>query len=75
MNLSGIRSGKQRAHSTVPPIFAAAGQRDRQASPPSGSEPSEEGTRAPSRPEDSTPSGDALNDTGEDNQRQKEARE
>jgi hypothetical protein len=58
----------------VPPIFAAAGHddQDRQAPHPAQPAGPDQTSKAPKRPEDTTPSGDALNDSGEDNHRQQQ---
>jgi len=57
----------------VPPIFAAShdGQ-DRQAPHPAEPVNPDQTSKAPKRLEDTTPSGDALNDSGEDNHRQQQ---
>lgn len=58
--------------SSVPPIFAAGHDKPDQKAPPQTKPKNPDvGNKAPKRPEDTTPSGDALNDTGEDNQRKK----
>lgn len=58
----------------VPPIFAAAGQdgQNRQVPRPAQPASPDQASKAPKRAEDTTPSGDALNDSGEDNHRQRQ---
>ncbi|HEX7813748.1 hypothetical protein [Dyella sp.] len=58
--------------SSVPPIFAAShaheGQDGDRASPPVKPKNPDHTNKSPRRPEDTSPSGDAINGTGEDNQ-------
>jgi len=62
--------------SSVPPIFASPNDREGHETPsPTTPKNPDAGNKAPKRPEDTTPSGDALNDTGEDNQRKKDRKQ
>ena len=57
----------------VPPIFASSqDDQGRQAPRPAQPGRPDETSKAPKRPEDTTPSGDALNDSGEDNHRRQQ---
>jgi hypothetical protein len=57
--------------SSVPPIFAMAHNDPQKPSAPPRPRNPDETSKAPKRPEDTSPSGDALNGTGEDNQHKK----
>jgi hypothetical protein len=57
----------------VPPIFVSGGDdKDRQTPHPAQPASPDRTSKAPKRPEDTTSSGDALNDIGEDNHRQQQ---
>ena len=57
----------------IPPMFASdEGEQDRPAPHPARPRNPDETSKAPKRAEDTTSSGDALNDSGEDNHRQQE---
>jgi hypothetical protein len=57
----------------VPPIFASSpDDQGRQASHPAQPANPDQTSKAPKRPEDTTSSGDALNDSGEDNHRRQQ---
>lgn len=70
MNLRPASLAKNTLHS-VPPIFAS-GDDDHGRHVPHPAQPGnpDQTSKVPKRPEDTTPSGDALNDSGEDNHRQ-----
>lgn len=55
--------------SSVPPIFASSDQDQHEPTKPKNPD---ETSKVPKSPEDTTPSGDALNGSGEDNQHKKE---
>lgn len=58
--------------SSVPPIFASSDRDQHEPSPPTQPKNPDETSKVPKRPEDTTPSGDALNGSGEDNQHKKD---
>jgi hypothetical protein len=56
--------------SSVPPIFASAQGEQHEPTKPKNPD---EGSKVPTRPEDTTPSGDAKNGSGEDNPQKKDS--
>jgi hypothetical protein len=57
--------------SSVPPIFAMADSNPRKPSAPPRPKNPDKTSKVPKRPEDTSPDGDALNGTGEDNKQKK----
>ena len=70
MSLRTATPDKNPLHS-VPPIFAS-GDHGRHAPHPAHPGNPDPASKVARRPEDTTPGGDALNDSGEDNHRQQQ---